>query len=297
MKKRERSREVKPVQKPLLQSFEHSVEEAVSVTKEYSPSRSEMISAPQPENRAIPENIHKERVIAPPRKKPVPVLFSPFNDSDTNKTVSTNGSIAELLKTKPIAVQNTDMSSGTETETPVSLPRAVPRNSYDELIQQTLEDLDNTREDSGSLKNLGDLYIKVGKYQLATEAYERVLELEPENARTWAALGDARRKLGMYDEAQFAYDQALGIDGNDIQIWISRAKVLAMQNRYEEAIDSCDSAIECDCNNIDAWLYKGFILKKIQRHSDALKAYNRVLTINPHHDHAMRQKKTLINSS
>jgi len=297
MKKRERSRELKPVRKPLPQSFESPVGLPVPVTTEFSLSRPETISAPQPEDRAIPENIRQADVITVPRKKPASVLFSPFIDSDTTRAISARGSIGDLLKTEPIAVHQPDMKQQTETETPVSLPRTTHRNTYDELIQQTLEVLDKTREDSGSLNNLGDLYIKVGKYQLATEAYERVLELEPENARTWAALGDARRKIGMYDEAQFAYDQALGIDGDNIQIWISRAKALAMQDRYEEAIDSCDSAIERDCDNIDAWLYKGFILKKIQRHSDALQAYNRVLTINPHHDHAMRQRKTLINSS
>jgi superkiller protein 3 len=297
MKKREKSRQTKPVQKP-----------------------ADLISAPpltSPNPGMIEETSTMPWSVCVPRAKPAPLnilpsahppaaarkkisrdLFEPVTDIDRDQQVSSGKLIRDAQKTESIPVQRYDVRPQGTPVTTTSAPNTtqVHRNSYDELIHQTLEVLNRTPGNSGSLNSLGDLYIKVGKYQLATEAYEQVLERAPENARAWAALGDARRKLGIYDEAQFAYDRALEINNEDITTWINRAKALAMLGRYEEAIDSCDCAIECDCDNTDAWLYKGFILKKIRRHSDALHAYDQVLAINPHHDHAIRQRKTLIDS-
>jgi tetratricopeptide (TPR) repeat protein len=165
---------------------------------------------------------------------------------------------------------------------------------YNEMIDQLHQTLAVNPQDSGSWHTLGDQFLRIGKYQQATEAYERALEYDPERTGTWTALGDARKKMGIYDEALFAYEQALAIDAEQTATWISHAKTLAMLGRYPEAVRSCDRATTLEETNIDAWLYKGFILKKISRHEDALTAYNHVLAINPHHEPATRQRRSLI---
>lgn len=296
MKKRERSRAGKPVEKPVNLHLSLPVTTIVADIK-HEVSDQPITGFAPPSTASISAQVPS---VSPPdlfQKKTVPRLFKQAPAPESNLQAPPGYAMHDSFKTIPSRALQYNNTVKEDTITPTPTPAAPKRNSYDDLIHETLETIGVNGGDSQSLHLLGDLYIKVGKYQLATEAYEHVLELDPENAPVWAALGDARRKLGIYDEAQFAYDRALEINNEDIQTWISRAKALAMQNRNEEAIDSCDCAIEHDNANIDAWLYKGFILKKIQRHSEALHAYDHVLTINPHHDHAIRQRKTLIDGS
>jgi tetratricopeptide (TPR) repeat protein len=171
-------------------------------------------------------------------------------------------------------------------------PSASRCSSYEEMIRTIGEDPARIF-DSEQLFSLGDLYMRTGRYRDATVTFERILEIEPENADAWRSLGDARKKTGNYDEAKFAYDRSLEIEPGNPGVWIFRAKVLFMLKQHEEAIESCDHAIALDTNFVDAWLYKGFILKKIQRNSDAIAVYDRVLALNPGHAHATRQLRSI----
>ena len=66
-----------------------------------------------------------------------------------------------------------------------------------------------------------------------------------------------------------------------------------MPDRHEDAIIACREAIRCNDTDIDAWLYLAFLLKKMYRHSDAVNACDQVLAINPYHEQAIRQRRTL----
>ncbi|NMB78058.1 MAG: tetratricopeptide repeat protein [Methanomicrobiales archaeon] len=166
--------------------------------------------------------------------------------------------------------------------------------SRDELISRTRALLSADPLDTDSWNTLGDYLMKAGKFQEATEAYERGLEIDPEQPEAWTTLGEARRKLGCYDEALFAFQQALVITPDLVTTWILHAKTLTILGRHEDALVSCDHAIAIDERCIDAWLYKGFLLRKIARHDDALTAYDQVLAVNPFHDYAARERKSLI---
>ena len=166
--------------------------------------------------------------------------------------------------------------------------------SHEEMISRTRALLSADPLDTDSWYTLGDYLMKAGKFQKATEAYERGLEIDAEHPEAWTSLGDARRKLGEYDEALYAYQQALVINPDLVATWILHAKTLTILGRHEDALVSCDHAIAIDERCIDAWLYKGFLLRKIARHDDALTAYDQVLAVNPFHDYAARQRKSLI---
>ncbi|MCK9579259.1 MAG: tetratricopeptide repeat protein [Methanoregula sp.] len=204
-----------------------------------------------------------------------------------------------------------DPASESRLHSPVMLPEITPhpikiretysketlpngQASYDEMILELRGILAKNPCDAGSWYSLGDLYMRIGKFPFAVDAYEHSLDNDMENAESWAALGDARKKTGTYDEALAAYERSLEIKPDNPEVWITHAKTIAMLGRYENAIESCNRAIIIDGTNIDAWLYKGFILRKIKRHDDALTAYDQVLMIQPGHDQAIRQRKSLI---
>lgn len=53
-----------------------------------------------------------------------------------------------------------------------------------------------------------------GKYQMAVDKLQMVLDGEPKNADAWNMLGFSYRNLGKMDEAWDAYEHALAIDPN-----------------------------------------------------------------------------------
>lgn len=176
----------------------------------------------------------------------------------------------------------------------VKVPDPEPHlNAYEEKLLILHESLTENPDDPQLWAGIGSLLMKTGNYEQAALAYERSLALDGGNASVWGSLGDALKKRGIYDEAEIMYDRSLDIDPEQGPVWISKAKTVAMLGRYEDAIHSCRQAVLIDESNTNAWLYLGFLLKKVNRNLDALKAFDRVLTINPHHEQAIRQRQAL----
>jgi len=271
------------------------------------PSRPECINpvAEAPDAEPVIKIPEKQRSVSTP---PKPLSLSkPVVAKSEIKTPGSPKSVVEFDRIK-ITPKNTESSrlsretmvvpsgfslKSAETELiNIPVPDSPRCSSYNEIIREMERNPDDGM-DLDQLHILGDLYMKTGRYNDATELFERILETESENACAWQFLGDARKKSGVYDEALFAYEKSLEIEPENSLVWINRAKVLVMMERHDEAIISCNRAIALDDVSLEAWLYKGFILKKTQRRSDAIAAYNRVLELNPGHDQAARQLKNI----
>ncbi len=224
----------------------------------------------------------------------VKISGSPRLDEELDriKVSPKNTSTISLPHMNPVIPASSSLKFAEQEPIEAPLSHSPRCSSYNETIRE-MEQNPDEEMDPDQLCLLGDLYMKTGRYKDATELFERILEIEYENAHAWQFLGDARKKSGVYDEALFAYEKSLEIDPENALVWINRAKVLVMMERHDEAITSCDKAIALDDVSLEAWLYKGFILKKTRRSSDAIAAYNRVLELNPRHDQAARQLKNI----
>jgi tetratricopeptide (TPR) repeat protein len=75
-------------------------------------------------------------------------------------------------------------------------------------------------------------------------AYEKVIQIQPEEAHAWFVRGWILGELQRYDQAITSYDKALEIDGNLDEAWFYRGKTLEKWKRYEDAITSYDQAIQ-----------------------------------------------------
>lgn len=59
---------------------------------------------------------------------------------------------------------------------------------------------------------LGGTYLNEGRYDLAVEAFEKAIELEPGYARAYFNMGQALAELGRHSEAIDAYNRAIELD-------------------------------------------------------------------------------------
>ncbi|MEI6292306.1 MAG: tetratricopeptide repeat protein [Methanomicrobiales archaeon] len=139
----------------------------------------------------------------------------------------------------------------------------------------------------------GKMLMKTGRYESADAAYSTALGINSEDAGILAERGDLFRKLGQYPDAEQSYRRSLELQPDAARVWYHRGKTLAMLKRYQEAIDACEIAISLDQSYIEAMMYKGFLLSKIQRYHDALDVFNTVLRIDPQCRDAMRIRQSL----
>lgn len=76
--------------------------------------------------------------------------------------------------------------------------------------------------------------------------YERVVQVNPRNARAWDALGNLYKNAGRYPEAVLAYQQAISNDGSRAAYPHHLGLVYASQGRDEDAIGAFQRVIEID---------------------------------------------------
>jgi Flp pilus assembly protein TadD len=89
----------------------------------------------------------------------------------------------------------------------------------------------------------------------------------------WFNKGIALEDLGKYDEAIQAFDKALELDPQNAEAWSEKGYALGELGKYDEAIQALDKAIELDPQNAEAWSEKGVVLELLNKTTGADAAY------------------------
>jgi tetratricopeptide (TPR) repeat protein len=84
------------------------------------------------------------------------------------------------------------------------------------------------------------------RYDLATEAFTRAVEVRPNTALYHRQLGVAQLLRKHLTEGQAQFDRALTLDPNDAESYYWRAKDLALQGRRTRAIQDLEAAVTID---------------------------------------------------
>jgi tetratricopeptide (TPR) repeat protein len=136
----------------------------------------------------------------------------------------------------------------------------------------------------------GNALYDQGKYDEAVQAYDKAIEVNPENADTWYNKGLALERQNKYNEAIQAYDKAIELDPKDADAWSAKGAALNSQDKYDEAIQAYDKAIEIDPRYADAWEGKGVALDGQGKYAEAVQAYEKATEINPQYAYAWNNK-------
>lgn len=90
-------------------------------------------------------------------------------------------------------------------------------------------------------------------YGRTTADYDKLIELDPDNADAYCERGDFYYEAGEYDKAAIDYDKAIKLDPNDANAYYNRGCAYSEMREYEKAIADYNKAIELDPN--DAYTY------------------------------------------
>jgi Flp pilus assembly protein TadD len=171
-------------------------------------------------------------------------------------------------------------------------PEKDPQNQYDKAVISTrygLEDealkyldlaLSLDPAHAPSLLLLGNVQFKKNNYGEAAAAFQRYLDLRPNDAEAHTSLGLAYGQLGMADKSEAEYLTAIGIDGN-ANAAFGLAKLYYEQNKLEPALEFIRRAIQKNARSAAYYNLQGVILNQMHRYADALPSFRAALQYAP----------------
>lgn len=129
----------------------------------------------------------------------------------------------------------------------------------DELFDQLFLVFKN----SDDLNEYGINFFTNGKYAEAILCFNKSLDLNPGNSKSWYNKGLVLKQIGNYDEALFCYDQSLIINPNFLSAQNSKANLLFLCGLYQKAKENYEKILAKDPAYSDAMWNKGRLLKTL----------------------------------
>ncbi len=133
---------------------------------------------------------------------------------------------------------------------------------------------------------------KKGSHEEAVKAYDKAIEIEPQNAMFWFAKGrgllsttygpiglNEEKRAAAEEAAIKAYDKAIQIDPNYSDAWGSKGYILLRMASRNSTVDmdmcneslySFDKALELNPRDANAWQGRGTLLFGLNRFEEAI---------------------------
>jgi tetratricopeptide (TPR) repeat protein len=174
------------------------------------------------------------------------------------------------------------LASGDIVEASSYLGKALEFNGSDTVAAKALTNLwqqQVSRSPNSANAHLGlaRAYQLSGNFDLARSEYDRVAQIEPNNATLPVARATLQNAVAKYQSKQT----------------INAAQALEAQGAFEEAKNKIGEALASDPKNTELLLLQGEVLEKMGKASDAADAYRAVLYADPNNTEAVHRLKSL----
>lgn len=104
------------------------------------------------------------------------------------------------------------------------------------------------------LKELGDCYASVSRYDQAQQCYEKAANLAPDEAGPYVGLGVVALQQNLLQEAETAFKVARRLNRNCPEAYCGLAMVYQQRADYEQAFEMYLKCLELDTDNLTALL-------------------------------------------
>ncbi|RNA23613.1 Tetratricopeptide repeat 6 [Brachionus plicatilis] len=102
----------------------------------------------------------------------------------------------------------------------------------------------------------GQCFIETKHYTDAYSSFDKVIDLNPENAQAFYHRGIARVHL-KHQRCIQDFNKALALDPSLFEAFLARACIYGMQERYTKAILNCNEAVRLNSKSVRGYLYRG----------------------------------------
>jgi tetratricopeptide (TPR) repeat protein len=159
-------------------------------------------------------------------------------------------------------------------------------------------------EEPGSLlawNNLGKAYMERRRFDLAATAYQRTVELDPDNAENHRNLGIALSRMGGLKGAKRAYERALKLSPGDVTSRNNLANILVFAadrggypGGYQEAIQHYLKILEYDPRNARALYNLAYCYYQLGALGQAESELMKSLYLNPGSEKSLWLRKRIM---
>ena len=127
----------------------------------------------------------------------------------------------------------------------------------------------------------GDGYFQDGKPQKALEAYNRALELNPDNLEGYASRGAVYYFTGDYDKAEQDFLRVLYKNPYQVDAYTAYASTLAAKGDFENALEVLNLALQLRPSKPEIFFSRAGVYFMLGRFNDAVRDYTSVINLSP----------------
>lgn len=121
------------------------------------------------------------------------------------------------------------------------------------------------------LEHTASLAFKLGRYDAAEEALDRLVRLRPDDPRGWRFLASICSRLGRHGRAAWAFAALRRLEPDVLAHGVNHAKALALSGRREEAVRIFDAVCSRHPQSLEAIGGRAHILDILGRPGEALR--------------------------
>ena len=103
-------------------------------------------------------------------------------------------------------------------------------------------------------------------------------------AKDWYKKAQVLERNGSYEEAVAAYDRAIDLEPNNATLYIAKvpslnvlATIVNNQSKLNESMETVNKALQIDPKNPNAWELKGEVFSQMKRYNESLGAYDKAI--------------------
>jgi tetratricopeptide (TPR) repeat protein/S1-C subfamily serine protease len=133
---------------------------------------------------------------------------------------------------------------------------------------------------AGWYVNRGSLYYNQKKYELASDDYNKAIELNPNLAMAYNNRGGIYYNQQKYELALADFNKAIELDSKLAEAYNNRGGIYYNQKKYDLALADFNKAIELDSNLAMAYNNRGGIYYNQQKYELALADWNKAIELN-----------------
>jgi serine/threonine protein kinase len=139
----------------------------------------------------------------------------------------------------------------------------------------------------------GKILEKLRSHRETVVAYNKAIQLDPDDPAVSQWRGNLLVALGRYEEAIEAYDRAIQVQGQNPTLWCCLAGALVKLKRYREAVSCFERSAQIDPTSHTPWYWRGRVLCELKRFPEAVVSFDQALAIKPGFQPAMNDRAKL----
>ncbi|MDR3268472.1 MAG: tetratricopeptide repeat protein [Tannerella sp.] len=155
------------------------------------------------------------------------------------------------------------------------------QDNYAQAIAAYQKAIELKPDDAEAYYSMGNAYCKQGNYAQAIAVCQKAIELKPDYADAYGSMGTAYYYQGNYAQAIASYQKAIELKPDFAVAYYSMGTAYYYQGNYAQAIAACQKAIELKPDYAEAYGSMGVAYYAQRNYSQAIAAYQKFIELKP----------------